>query len=250
VSGARGFSRAGRRRGWVRSAEASRSILAALIFCTITVNTQPVSTVRVLFIGNSLTSANDLPGMVASLARIAGEPRIECEAIAFPNYSLEDHWNRGDAAKAIARGGWTTVILQQGPSALPESQVLLREYTRKFDAVIRRAGAKTALYSVWPFSSRRGDFDGVKASYQAAAQDVGGQLLPVGEAWRAVWRRDARIALYGPDGFHPSQEATYLAAAVIYERLIGRAPPPPPPSLSIPAERAAVIRQAAHDPSR
>ena len=61
-------------------------------------------------------------------------PRIDCESIAFPNYSLEDHWNRGDAAKAIARGGWQTVILQQGPSALPESQVLLREYTRKFDA--------------------------------------------------------------------------------------------------------------------
>jgi hypothetical protein len=250
-SGARGFSRAKHLpRGCERSAKASRSILALVVAAAMGVHAQPVTPVRVLFIGNSLTSANDLPGMVASLARIAGEPRIECEAIAFPNYSLEDHWNRGDAAKAIARGGWTTVILQQGPSALPESQVLLREYSRKFDALIRRAGAKTALYSVWPFSSRRGDFDGVKASYQAAAHDVGGQLLPVGEAWRAVWRRDARIALYGSDGFHPSQEATYLAAAVIYERLTGKAPPPPPPSLAIPAERTAVIRQAAHDASR
>jgi hypothetical protein len=203
--------------------------------------------IRLLFIGNSLTSANDLPGMVASLARIAGGPRIECEAVAFPNYSLEDHWNRGDAQKAIARGGWTTVILQQGPSALPESQVLLREYTQKFDTVIRRAGAKTALYMVWPFSSRRGDFDGVRASYQAAARDVGGQFLPVGEAWRAVWRRDPRIALYGPDGFHPTPDATYLAAAVIYQRLADTAPPAPPPSLSIPAERTAVIRQAVQD---
>ncbi len=203
--------------------------------------------IRVLFIGNSLTSTNDLPRMIASLAQTAGGPRIECEAIAFPNYSLEDHWNRGDAQKAIARGGWTTVILQQGPSALPESQVLLREYTQKFDAVIRRAGARTALYMVWPFSSRRGDFDGVKASYQAAARDVGGQFLPVGEAWRAVWRRDARIRLYGPDGFHPAAEATYLAAAVIYQRLTGKASPAPPPSLSIPAERTAVIRQAVQD---
>jgi hypothetical protein len=199
---------------------------------------------RLLFIGNSLTSANDLPGMLEALSRTAGGPRIDCESIAFPNYSLEDHWNRGDAAKAIARGGWTTVILQQGPSALPESQVLLREYTRKFDANIRRVGAKTALYMVWPFSTRRGDFDGVKASYLAAARDVGGLFLPVGEAWRAVWRRDAAISLYGPDGFHPAREATYLAALVIYQRLTGTLPVVTRPPMEIAPDRAAVLRQA------
>jgi hypothetical protein len=206
---------------------------------------QPATTIRVLFIGNSLTTANDLPGMVRALATAAGGPRVECEAVAFANYSLEDHWNRGDARKAIARGGWQTVVLQQGPSALPESQVLLREYTRRFDAEIRRARAKTALYMVWPSANRKHDFDGVKASYQAAARDVGGVLLPVGEAWRAVWRRDSRIALYGPDGFHPSTEATYLAALVIYQRLTGQLPTATPSSLSIPLERATVLRQAA-----
>jgi hypothetical protein len=95
------------------------------------------------------------------------------------------------------------VILQQGPSALPESQVCCASTRASSTQHIRRVGAKTALYMVWPFSTRRGDFDGVKASYQAAARDVGGLFLPVGEAWRAVWRRDAKISLYGSDGFHP-----------------------------------------------
>jgi len=185
--------------------------------------------------------------MLETLSRTADGPRITCESVALPNYSLEDHWNRGDAARAIARGGWHTVILQQGPSALPESQVLLREYTRKFDATIGRGGAQTALYMVWPFSNRRGDFDGVKASYQAAARDVGGLFLPVGEAWRAVWRRDAKISLYGSDGFHPTPEATYLAALVIYQRLTGTAPTATPPSIAIAPDRAAVLRQAAAD---
>jgi hypothetical protein len=205
---------------------------------------QPSGTIRVLFIGNSLTSANDLPGTLEALSQTAGGPRIDCESVAFPNYSLEDHWNRGDAAQAIARGGWQTVILQQGPSALPESRVVLREYTRKFDASIRRAGAKTALYMVWPSSRRRGDFDGVKTSYQAAARDVGGLFLPVGEAWRAAWRRDATIALYGSDGFHPTPEATLLAALVIYQRIAGTAAAAPP-SMAIAPGRAAVLRQAA-----
>jgi len=223
-----------------------RAFFAALVVALgCSAHAQPAATIRVLFIGNSLTSANDLPGMLETVSRTAGGPRVDCESVAFPNYSLEDHWNRGDAAKAIARGGWQTVILQQGPSALPKSQVLLREYTRKFDARIRRAGAKTGLYMVWPFSTRRGDFDGVKASYQAAARDVGGLFFPVGEAWRAVWRRDAKISLYRSDGFHPTAEATYLAALVIYQRLAGTLPAVPPPSMGIAPDRAAVLRQAA-----
>src|SRR6185295_7619357 len=104
---------------------------------------------------------------------------------------LEDHWARGDAQRAIAEGGWFAVVLQQGPSALPESQVLLREYTKRFDAVIRKTGAKTALYMVWPSQARFQDFDGVSASYTVAAADVRGLLLPAGDAWRAAWKRDA-----------------------------------------------------------
>ena len=205
---------------------------------------------RVLFIGNSLTSANNLPGLVEALSRAAGESRIECRLVAFPNYSLEDHWNRGDAPHAIAEGAWSIVVLQQGPSALPESRVLLIEYVRRFDAAIRKAGARTALYMVWPAAARRGDFDGVSASYSAAARAVNGLLLPVGDAWRAAWRRDPRIELYGPDGFHPTALASYLGALVIYQELSGRSPVGLPSTMLAPALRDArilILQQAAAD---
>ena len=104
----------------------------------------------------------------------------------------------------IAAGGWRWVVLQQGPSALPESRVNLREWTRRFDAVIRQAGGVTALYMVWPESSRRNAFPDVSASYRLAAQDVDGILLPAGDAWLAAWRLDPSLPLYGSDGFHPS----------------------------------------------
>ena len=41
-------------------------------------------------------------------------------------------------------------------------------------------------------------------------------------AWRAAWRRDQLLGLYGADGFHPSPIGTYLAALVFFERLTGR----------------------------
>ncbi len=179
---------------------------------------------RILFIGNSLTYQNDLPGMVAQLAKSAGRA-IVCESVALPDYGLEEHWQSGGARKAIASGRWDVVVLQQGPSALPESRRLLIDYTRRFDAEIKKAGARTALYMVWPARQRHGDFDAVSQSYQAAATSVDAVLLPVGEAWRAAWRIDRELPLYAPDSFHPSGAGTYLGALVVYRHLFGEAAP-------------------------
>jgi len=214
---------------------------------------------RVLFIGNSLTAANDLPRLVAAMSASVGAA-LECENVTFDGFSLEDHWNEGSARRAIARAGWSTVVLQQGPSALPESRVLLVEYTRRFDAEIKRAGARTALYMVWPTADRRFDFDGVSASYEAAATAVGGVLLPAGNALKRAMQLERRLALFGADGFHPSVEGTYLTALVITGRLTGRAIDAVPATFSLagsPASRlvvpeadAAVLKRVAAESAK
>jgi hypothetical protein len=105
---------------------------------------------------------------------------------------------------------------------------------------------------VWPARERFGDFDGVRVSYAKAAQDVNGLLLPAGEAWRAAWRRDERLALYGPDHFHPSPLGSYLAALVIVHRLTGAIPSLPIRlgSLELTTPQAALLRDAALEASR
>ena len=90
-------------------------------------------------------------------------------SVAFGGYSLEDHWNRGDALAAIRQGGWDLVVMQQGPSALPESRTHLIEWTARFAAEIRKVGARPALYMVWPPLDRESEWDAVTASYAAAA---------------------------------------------------------------------------------
>ena len=77
---------------------------------------------------------------------------------------------------------------------------------------------------VWPSRERLGDFDGVRDSYARAAKDVEGLFIPAGEAWRAAWRRDRNVALYGADNFHPSPLGSCLAAAVIVQGITGRTP--------------------------
>ncbi len=61
---------------------------------------------RVLFVGNSLTHTNDLPAVVATLARGLGT-EIEYETIAPGGVSLEDHWNAGRVPAELASGSGT-----------------------------------------------------------------------------------------------------------------------------------------------
>jgi hypothetical protein len=202
---------------------------------------------RVLFIGNSLTEGNGLPAMLETLSRQGGGTPITTASVIAGGFSLEDHWNLGTAQRRIAEGGWSIVVLQQGPSSLPESQVNLREWTMRFDTVIRASGARTALYMVWPESTRREAFDAVSRSYAQAAEQVNGMLFPVGEAWRAAWRRDPEIPLYGSDGFHPTPTATYLAALVMYEQISSRSPVGLPALTGMSADRALLVQQAAEE---
>jgi hypothetical protein len=128
---------------------------------------------RVLFIGNSLTQANDVPGMVRALAAAAAlDWQVEAELRG--GDGLQQHWERGLVQERIRNGDWDVVVLQQGPSSLPESSANLREWTGRFDALVREAGGRSALYMVWPELSHLGAFDRVRDSYALAARDVAG----------------------------------------------------------------------------
>lgn len=145
------------------------------------------------------------------------------------------------------------MVLQQGPSSLPESRVNLWEWTAQFAERIRAVGAEPALYTVWPPKERLAFFGDVIESYRLAAEDVNGIELPAGGAWREAWERDPNLALYAGDNFHPTLEGSYLAALVIYAGLAGRSPFGLPARFAlpngavrdVPALTALVLQQAA-----
>ena len=201
---------------------------------------------HVLFVGNSLTAANDLPAVVASLSR----GRIAYRTIAPGGVNLEDHWTLTGARDALESGSWDVVVLQQGPSTLPESAANLREWAVRWADAIRARGARPAVYEVWPDSAFgvRLSFPAVVRSYRAAADAARALFLPAGEAWRAAWRRNPRLPLYGPDGFHPSRLGTTLAALTIVARLTGT--PPARVELPYPQKTAKLLRAAATEAIR
>jgi hypothetical protein len=204
---------------------------------------------RVLFIGNSQTSTNDLPAFVAEIARASKHAKIEYRTIAPSAVTLEGNWNRGSARGSLLGEHWDAVVLQQGPSVLPESRAKLCFYAKAFADEAREWGVRPYLLMVWP---RRGlGLPEVVDSYSAAAAGAEAGLLPGGAAWGAALRRGLGLPLYAWDGIHPSRVGTYLAAVVVYAGLRGISPVAPNALVVngnpfwIPRETARLLRESA-----
>lgn len=213
------------------SSRATRGAGAALLIAVVTLWSCRTTTtgpslddadLRVLFIGNSLTYVHDVPDLVQALAGIDGRSMAHAE-LTLPDASLEDHWQSG-AADHIRRLKPDIVVLQQGPSSLPESRVHLIQWTEMFAAVIREAGGEPALYMVWPSTTRSFAFSDVMESYAAAANAVEGRLLPAGATWVEAWKLDPSLDLYAADGFHASYLGALAAAQTIYTVLFDADP--------------------------
>ena len=71
--------------------------------------TKPTTT-KCLFIGNSFTPRNDLPGLVARLADASGR-KLDHRLVSAGGASLRRHWNAGEALREIRGGGYDQVVL-------------------------------------------------------------------------------------------------------------------------------------------
>ena len=176
---------------------------------------------RIIFVGNSYTYSNNLPGLVEELAKASGHPRPLCESVTLPGAAVEDHLlpGREKHPQAVRKGPWDYVIFQQGPSAKPESQQLLIDGMKRWAPIVKESGGKPAMFMVWPEERRKGAFVGVHKGYFDAAREIDGIFLPAGDAWFTVLNKTKSITLYSSDELHPTMVGTYLAGITITSKL-------------------------------
>src|SRR5260370_8424486 len=74
-------------------------------------STRRVAPLKALFIGNSFTARNDLPGLVGQLAAARGK-RLAHRLISAGGASLRTHWNAGEALQAIQGGPYDHAVPQ------------------------------------------------------------------------------------------------------------------------------------------
>lgn len=180
--------------------------------------------VQVLFIGNSFTYYHDLPKMVAELARAGKQRPLHFEQETPGGCTLEKHWKDGKALAKIQSRKWDFVVLQDQSQAPLIRQDSMFEYGKKFDAEIKKRGAKTLLYMTWASQNKPDDQRAISKAYLDLSRELKAEIAPVGNAWEAALKADGKLVLHEKDQKHPNATGTYLAACVFYATIYGKSP--------------------------
>lgn len=178
---------------------------------------------KVLFIGNSYTSCNDLPGMLQEMSNTAGK-RLETAGVTTGGKTLEWHGDNPETLDAMDKGPWDFIILQDHSLRAVEAPEKLRRAVTKLVARIRQGRASPVLYVTWARQHLPEMQDAITETYTRVARESGARVAPVGPAWRRALAASPGVSLHKKDRSHPSLLGSYLAACVFYATLYGETP--------------------------
>ena len=178
---------------------------------------------KILFIGNSFTARNDVPGLIARLAEARGKS-IEYRLISTGGASLRTHWNAGVALEAIQKEKYDFVVLQEQSTLPIKNATRMHENVRLFDAAIKAAGSRTVLYMTWARRQAPESQTALTDAYNAIGEELNALIIPVGSAWQSVLALPDQPVLHDKDDSHPSPAGSFLAACVFFGMLFEEDP--------------------------
>ena len=180
---------------------------------------------RILMLGNSYTYCNDLP---AKLAALTGAEVVQhTRGGARLSEQLNAKTELGARTLAVLQEeSWDYVVLQEmsnGP--LTARKTFLNSVSRLCEK-IHAVGATPILFATWsyrkdhPKLAKMGMTYDVMTSqlsvaYHYAAEQYDALVADAGLAFYGIGKTDAHATLYAPDGSHPSEAGTQLAAETI-----------------------------------
>ena len=215
--------------------------LTLLLLAVISIkNIAAQDTLSVLFIGNSYTSANNLPQLVQNLSTSAGKT-LNIDSNMPGGFPLSSHLNDATTFSKISQGNWDYVILQE------QSQIPTIDYYRYNDmypamtdlkSVIEQYNpcAKIITYMTWGrrFGGQQCDPSGTHCSpvfanfnhmqdsltsaYLEISEQLNIQCAPVGVTWQNILN-DTTLVLHSGDNSHPNIDGSYVAALTIFSSI-------------------------------
>ena len=183
----------------------------------------PGKRVRMLFIGNSFTTKNDLPTLLSAISQAGKGITIESKVISAGGASLRRHWNAG-AATTITNEKWDHVVFQEQSTLPVKNSNRFHENVREFVPAIKAIGAKMVLFMTWARKKEPENQTLLTDSYNQIGKELGAYVVPVGTAWQKLLAKHDKPVLYAEDGSHPTVAGSYLAACTFYATLFGGDP--------------------------
>lgn len=202
------------------------------------VNDSPVlwKTYKVLFIGNSFTFYNDIPGLTQSIATDLGYS-LKADSITVGSHKLSQYADSSDEygaqveAKLKANSDYDFVILQE-QSTTPINNY--SSFSSGVKALLNKINStqkncETRLYATWGFEEEAKAHnwtipqmeENIRAKYEECAATYKLKVHQVGKAFSDVYTNYSSINLYHTDDKHPSYYGSYLSALVHTASLLG-----------------------------
>lgn len=190
---------------------------------------------NVLWIGNSYTACNDLPGITRQLAEKAGVKLQNCEVLQ-GGQTLEGFVKDARLTDLLRQGGWDYVVIQEQSvkPALSTGEVASQvyPYARQLSELARQGSpdVQIVFYMTWgrKYGFKQQGFENYPllhtyngmqmrliVSYLEMVYENSAWCAPVGMAWQRVRQERPGVELYEQDCSHPSLAGSYLAANVI-----------------------------------
>ncbi len=216
-----------------------RILLLSTLLLSLSKNAAYSQETKVLFIGNSYTYVNDLPGMFDSISTYLGK-NVTVGSKVNGGYTFQNQYNDPQTFAAIHQNDWNLVVLQaqsQEPS-FPVSQVdanTLPFSNLLADSVYASSAcANVMYYMTWGRENGDPQWDSINTfakmnerlynAYMRFADSKEAMVSPVAVAWKYVRDNNPGIQLYAGDGSHPSLEGTYLTACTFYASVFQQSP--------------------------
>ncbi|UPG93316.1 SGNH/GDSL hydrolase family protein [Luteibacter aegosomatissinici] len=179
---------------------------------------------RILFVGNSLTYVNNLPGATASLAP-AG---VAVDAFALPGASLVDDEHNARLADLLTKGRYTDVIFQErggnavcmGQGCMESDDFRATERASKALADAARVGG-ARVYYLGTYQGNPAIVPLLIAGEQRIARQMGARYIEIGRTWLSFRRAEPAGAWLHSDGQHPGYATTALMAIRVWQAVSG-----------------------------
>jgi len=186
-------------------------------------NSNSSDSLKVLFVGNSLTYYHDMPAIMIGLIQQEQPDRpLKVAMVTGPGASLRDHYRSGKLKEVLQEHGpWDWVVLQEKGGRARAQPEEVQHYTRLLAKQVRDSGARPIVYVDWmnpPIS------EGKEYGYHAIARHLQIDTVPVCDIWHALREELPNCRLLRADGIHPNFVGSYVVAYACASTFLGKPP--------------------------
>ncbi len=220
--------------------------LIILLLLVINVLCQAQDTTKVLFIGNSFTSQNNLPNLFLQLSQASGKNVVVAShmpggvSVGDISQGTSAHMNNPIVYSLIKSNNWDYLVLQDnqgrfclGYGQFPSSSLVIEGHLKIRDSLLYY---HPCAHMIWfaGFGPKNGYppygntgaalIDSIYHNYQFLFDTAGQVIAPIGPAFKRIIFGYPTINLWSSDDVHPSLYGSCLTANVLYSTIFKSSP--------------------------